>query len=72
MTNKKDKIKHLITLKGTWIIIISQLIIIIQSLGIFDETFIEQFKLITTSLLEITTVLGIVHVYDTEPKKDDD
>lgn len=72
MDEKIKKIKHLLTIRGTWVIIISQTLVIIQTLGLLDDTAIEQFKSITTSFLEIATILGILHVYETEPKKPGD
>lgn len=65
----KTKISHLLGLKSTWVIMISQVFLILQILGVFDTTVIEKWKEICVIILEIATTLGIVIVYNTEPKK---
>lgn len=71
MNNKYLKnIKHMLKLKSTWIILVSQLSIILKELGVLDEIGLQKYNNIVTALLFMATVTGVLNIYLTKPVED--
>jgi len=67
----KKKILHMLSLKSTWVILISQLGIILKESGVLDDIGISKYNVIATSVLTMASVIGLMSVYQTEPIKSD-
>lgn len=65
----KEKIKHMLLLKSTWVIIFSNIGLILNTSGIFDNTQLEKYKAIITCIIAIAETLGLISMYQTEPLK---
>jgi hypothetical protein len=64
-----SKLKHMITRVSTLTVVFSQIGIILNTAGVFDAIQLDKYKIITTSILVILEVIGVIGVYNTEPKK---
>lgn len=63
------RLKHMLFLKSTWAIIFSNLGIILNTSGVFDNTFLENYTTVVNSLLAIIEGIGFYQVYVTLPKE---
>lgn len=66
----KQKLFHMLTLKSTWVVILSQIVLILNTSGVFDDIQMDKFKIISSSVLVIVETLGLISVYDTQPIAD--
>lgn len=66
----KDKLKHMITRKSTWVVIISQIGLILNTTGVFDNLMMDKYRIISSACLVIIEALGLVNIYQTEPLPD--
>ena len=66
-----DKIKHLFTIKSTYVILLSNIGLILNTSGILDNIQFDKYRVITTALLATCETLGIFGVYNTLPKQSD-
>ena len=64
-----NRVKHMITRKSTWVVVFSQLGIILNAVGAFDSIQLDKYKIITNSILVIVETIGLVNIYQTEPLK---
>lgn len=64
------KIKHLLSLKSTWVAIIAQLMMFVNYMDCISDK--EMVQNILTGILELVTILGVVNIYNTEPVKEDE
>lgn len=66
----KNKIKHMLTLKSTWAIIISNIGLILNTAGVLDNIQLDKYRIISTSILIVAETIGLIHIYKTEPLPD--
>lgn len=64
------RIKHMLFLKSTWAIIFSNLGIILNTSGLLNDTFLENYTTIVNCLLAIAEGIGFYQVYITQPKEE--
>lgn len=62
-----NKTKKLLFTKSVWLVIIANIGVILNTSGIFDDLAIDKYRVISTSILLILEVVGIIGVYNTEP-----
>jgi hypothetical protein len=65
----KEKIKHMLLLKSTWVVICSNIGLILSTSGVLDDTQLEKFKVIIMCLIAMAETLGLISIYKTEPLK---
>jgi hypothetical protein len=63
----KEKIKHMLLLKSTWIVILSNIGLILNTSDILNIEQLEKYKVITNCLIIIAETLGLISIYKTEP-----
>ena len=68
----KQKILHMLTLKSTWIVIASQIVLILNTVGVFDEIQADKFKIVSSSLLVVAEAIGLFSIYNSEPLKENE
>jgi hypothetical protein len=68
----KKKLNHILTLKSTYVILISQIILLLQIFNVIDIEGIKNTERILTIILETCTILGFVSVYNTKPETKED
>ena len=68
----KEKIKHLLLLKSTWVVLLSNIGLILNVSGVLDNIQLDKYKIITTAIIAAFETLGIISIYQTEPLKTKD
>jgi hypothetical protein len=63
----KEKIKHMLLLKSTWIVILSNIGLILNTSDVLNIEQLEKYKVITNCLIIIAETLGLISIYKTEP-----
>ena len=66
----KEKLKHMLTRRSTWAIIVSTILFILNTSGAFDAIQLDRYRIISYAIISALEALGIIHMYKTEPLKE--
>lgn len=67
----KKKIIHMLTLKSTWVVLMSNIGLILNTSGILDNIQLDKYRIITTAIIASIETVGLIHMYKTEPLPDE-